>query len=586
MVYDKQLPPEDIEGRKTTLTVEQVENSTDIVIKFKPVPYVSSYGYSINGSEPVTDFIPTYQDGIFSYQISDADHDGVVVLYGNQKNTSWSPIGESTYSIVVDGVVPDAYLYARYENSVAIKINSISEIPTSYKITAKTGAEVISEQTYDQSDNNIYTIENISRDVSCTIEIAQWSFENNDYSTNTKELNIEPFENEVKLIMDETSDAFIVTVPPDLSGDVSLMKNDKILLSKPVEDEQVVFNFDELLSLESGLFYASISDGSNKYVSNYIETVIPLNFVRTVVNYKSIDLVLDLAEDVDTEQLNLAVIGAPGSTISNPTVINGETMVTISNLDSKSEYSISIRATYGESSVLTALDSFKTLSFEGFYKWKGSLLKPSDSVGVSGTNFVVYVENAPGNSSYPYYVYFSTNDDVFKDFDGEEYTATFNKSSLRIMPLVDVSAGEPHTSSSNRVYLNGISSKGENLVNQNRAYLTNSKKWNSLGMSPENWYIGEDDSNRAKDIVTTETYSYAILDNQRTDTTFYFDETRDENNNAVPYIKFKNIGYGFVNLGLYKNGEAGTEYLKFEAEKDPDAEYCWYLSFVQKGGAE
>lgn len=582
VVYDGNLPLENLEDHKTTLSVEQAENSTDIVLKFKPVPYVSSYGYSINGSEPVTDFIPTYQDGIFSYRISGADHDGVIVLYGNHQNTGWSPIGETFYSIVVDGVAPDAYLYARYENSVAIKINPISEIPTSYKITAKTGAEVISEQTYDQSDNNIYTIENISRDVSCTIEIAQWSFENNDYSTNTKELNIEPFENEVKLIMGETSDAFIVTVPPDLSGDVSLMKNDKILLSKPVVDEQAVFNYDELLSLESGLFYASISDGSSEYVSNYIETIIPLNFVRTVVNYKSIDLVLDFAEDIDTEQLNLAVIGAPGSTISDPTEMNGETMVTISNLDSNREYSISIRAMYNNESIVTPMDLFTTRSFAGkFFEWNGSLIKgPMGKDNKPDANFIIYVAESKEGSIYPYYIYFSKNDDVFSGSNFE-----YEQSNLRIMPLVDVSIGECQTSESNTVnFGSGKTEDNNDLGSQNNAYKTNSIKWNSMeDVDLIKWFVSSDDTNSSKDIVTTETTSYAsILPNfpQKTNTTFIFNETRDENNEAVPYIKFKNIGQGMVTLGLYSNKDYKTEWEKFETIADPDAEYCWYLSPV------
>lgn len=592
VVYDK-LPPESLNKDETILTVEQIPNSRNILLRFEPVPYVSSYGYSINGNSVIEDFVPDYDNGVFTFQINEPELNGVIDLYGSTKNTGWSLIGQASYNVIVDGVAPDAYVYARYENSVDVKIDPISDIPTKYKIVLKNGNNTISETEYEQEADNIYEVQNIESDMTYTLEISQWSFVNNAYSTNTKQLGVEAFENDVRLNMVKNDDSFVVSVPSQLSGTVYLMKGDTQLAEETVSDGEVVFNFNDLKSLEIGLFYAKLDN----YVSNNVEALIPLNIVKSTVNYKSVDFVIDLADDIEKEQLKLAVIGAPGSTISDPTEINGKTVITISALDSNSEYSISIRVMYNEESVLTVLDTFTTQAFDGFYEWKGYLKEPS--FGTKGddenANFRIWVEKAPENSIYPYYVFFSSNDKVFSENEELTYTEYYQKSDLRIMPLVDTLIGEPITSTSNRVdWGSGISQDGQNMIIQNKAYQTNSQKWNASSSTPVNWFINTPDANSSKDIVTTETTSKAgipglFMSDQQTNTTFSFCETRDEEYKAVPYIKFKNIGApgSLVGLGLYTNNDE-NECEKFNAEKDSDPQYCWYLSLVDlsEGGAK
>ena len=582
VVYDN-LPPESLNKDETILTVEQIPNSRNILLRFEPVPYVSSYGYSINGNSVIEDFVPDYDNGMFTFQINEPELNGVIDLYGSTKNTGWSIIGQASYNIIVDGVAPDAYVYARYENSVDIKIDPISDIPTKYKIVLKNGNNTISETEYEQEADNIYEVQNIESDMTYTLEISQWSFANNAYSTNTKQLGVEAFENDVRLNMVKNDESFVVSVPSELSGTVHLMKGDSQLAEETVSDGEVVFNFSDLKSLESGLFYAKL----NNYVSNNVEAIIPLNIVKTTVNYKSVDFVIDLADDIEKEQLKLAVIGAPGSTISDPTEINGETMITISELDSKSEYSISIRATYNdEYSILTNLDSFETKNFGGMYfKWNGLLKAPSLAPALGGSssiesNFIIYVEKAPENSIYPYYVYLSKNDDFF----GMGNSA-YEKSDLRIMPLVDVSVGEPSVTSVNTVDKDGYTLEGEHLELQNKAYTANSKKWNALAGLPmadiTYWYIEDSDTDQRKDVVTTITQSYAKIlnDEQEVETTFSFNEIRDASYNAIPYVKFRNYGATAANFGLFSNGNPDNTPEKF-GDSDTQPSFCWYLTPV------
>ena len=577
VVYDK-LPPESLNKDETILTVEQIPNSRNILLRFEPVPYVSSYGYSINGNSVIEDFVPDYDNGVFTFQINEPELNGVIDLYGSTKNTGWSLIGQASYNVIVDGVAPDAYVYARYENSVDVKIDPISDIPTKYKIVLKNGNNTISETEYEQEADNIYEVQNIESDMTYTLEISQWSFVNNAYSTNTKQLGVEAFENDVRLNMVKNDDSFVVSVPSELSGTVHLMKGDSQLAEETVSDGEVVFNFSDLKSLESGLFYAKL----NNYVSNNVEAIIPLNIVKTTVNYKSVD---DLADDIEKEQLKLAVIGAPGSTISDPTEINGETMITISELDSKSEYSISIRATYNdEYSILTNLDSFETKNFGGMYfKWNGLLKAPSLAPALGGSssiesNFIIYVEKAPENSIYPYYVYLSKNDDFF----GMGNSA-YEKSDLRIMPLVDVSVGEPSVTSVNTVDKDGYTLEGEHLELQNKAYTANSKKWNTsnIPIDPSGWNIGRYSIDG--DQITVITNSTTPLGSVVTNTVFEFCES----DLGKPYVSFYNAAPtapGLVQMFIAKRGT--TEFPIFE-EQPSDLSTFW-LGLVEdtEGDAE
>lgn len=85
-----------------------------------------------------------------------------------------------------------------------------------------------------------------------------------------------------------------------------------------------------------------------------------------------------------------------------------------------------------------------------------------------------------------------------------------------------------------------------------------------------------------KDIVVTQTESYvSIVGWVGTETTFEFDERILKNGNefyAEPYVKFKNIGDSFVDMGLYQN--ASPQYSEFDNDS-VKASYCWYLTPVE-----
>ena len=84
VVYDN-LPPEDIEGRKTTLTVEQVGDTRNLLLKFNPVPYVDEYAYSVNGETEKVFEADDVEGGMLTYRIPDSDipvNKGSVSLFG------------------------------------------------------------------------------------------------------------------------------------------------------------------------------------------------------------------------------------------------------------------------------------------------------------------------------------------------------------------------------------------------------------------------------------------------------------------------------------------------------------------------
>ena len=129
VVYDN-LPPADIGGASTTIdATQQDETSKNLVLKFKPVPYVSSYAYSFSGnSEKIPFEADEFKDGVLTYIIYATkvpSNNGTVEIFGRSSNSDeWISLGAADYTIKVEGESPDAYVYARNRDNVVIKIDS------------------------------------------------------------------------------------------------------------------------------------------------------------------------------------------------------------------------------------------------------------------------------------------------------------------------------------------------------------------------------------------------------------------------------------------------------------------------------
>ena len=87
-------------------------------------------------------------------------------------------------------------------------------------------------------------------------------------------------------------------------------------------------------------------------------------------------------------------------------------------------------------------------------------------------------------------------------------------------------------------------------------------------------------------MVTTVTISDVLIGEQETYTSFVFGEIRNENNEAVPYLKFRNYGEA-AEMGLFLNANPNNTPEAF-GDTDTQPKYCWYLTLVNlpEGGVE
>lgn len=141
------------------------------------------------------------------------------------------------------------------------------------------------------------------------------------------------------------------------------------------------------------------------------------------------------------------------------------------------------------------------------------------------------------------------------------------------MPLLDEAAGDPSPSTNVNV---GNPQSGYEQANN--AYLTNSKKWNTTSMTPSSWRISSTPGEKEGiiDHVLTETTSKALFINATTWTRFSFKEADINNDGQVePFVKFKNTGDKFAQMGLTTN--PSPQNVKFGDLSETEPEYCWYL---------
>ena len=583
VVYDN-LPPEDIEGRKTTLTVEQVGDTRNLLLKFNPVPYVDEYAYSVNGETEKIFEDDGVEGGMLTYHIPDSDipvNKGSVSLFGRASESgSWSNLSTADYEIILDGIAPDVYLYARYSDKVEIKTESLDP-DISYMVVIRNEDNPDDEKTdWLKAENGIITIDNLIPENKYSFNVYQMG----DSSTEVPEaytiVNADVFGPEVKMKLSKTEKGFEVTSIPSSVSLIKLVKdNSSISVSQIVNGDTAVISFEEFPSLEYGIFYVIADDET--CVSNNLRTATPLTPIENgrIVNYKSVDYTVRLSSEVKLEDVVLTLPSTMGLQISKKTEADNTAVITISNLDSNTEYNdLAIRAAVGEDfAVTTQLNSFKTQSFAGkFFEWRGTFGSDSEK-----QNFIVYVDDAPEGSDYPYYVYFSKNDKTINQ------SQNYEKSDYRLMPLIDNSddlgdKADPKITGSINWDTN-LDSAGVAFDSQNLAYKTNSEKWNTapFSINPSEWNFNRPTIDGDK--ITVITNSTTPLGSVVTNTVFEFCES----DSGKPYVSFYNAAPTAPSLVQRFIAQRGTtEFPIFE--EDPSDLSTFWLGLVEdtKGDAE
>lgn len=610
VVYDNLLP-EDISADNVSFLVERVRAGNDdtLKLKFTPVAYVSTYGYQVDNNSVVdiNQEYMGYEDGYITYQLPTSNYlDTGLIKLLSRADSGDAVIATAEYSfLTTSDVAPNVIVSSRYENYVELYVSANDpEIEYQVTVTDKTDSEIESIVLSSlKARNGIITVHGLSPDHEYTLTVAHKGAGDENYGSNTTALDVDKYEYSVVISLEVTDTAFTASEIPEGINSVSLRKisdNEEkyidVINTNDVNNGTAVFNFSDMKSLESGIFYVYAEDTSGKYISNTVSTTTPIIVKGRTENYRSVDLYIDFADDVkEDESVTFSVIGLNGVTasIQDFKSNDGHDVLTISGIDSNTPYdTITFTANKaGAFAVSSAVENVTTKSFAGkYFKWEGDLKKYIMGNDKANTNFIIYVDNPKEESIYPYYVYFSQNDD---SIEGEK--KGYEASSYRLMPIIDTSIGEPITSEINKVISKtSMTENNENVMAQNYTYNINSSKWNSIAGSSmaeiKNWYVIENGENNIKNIkndaVITNTMSNAAIQAEMT-TSFYFDEVRNDDGSVSPFVKFYNYGEAAM-LGLYLNGNASTEWQQFESVKPEKPEYTYYLSLVDfsEGDAE
>ena len=570
------LPYEDVRTDGETMDVLPV-SGTSFSISFKPVPYATGYEYSLNGgaSVPLTNI--TY-DGSSYYAVIDVEESGFVTgtidLFACTSDGSVRSISSTEYVLSLSNVAPDAYLASRNEKSAEIRVNtSLPSGMVMYKVELK-ATDGSSTQTLNFFSNT-FEVSGLSSG-SYTAEISH-ALVGQEFGAKITKVEIASYSvGDISTIsLDLNENGFIASDIPDGVSAVRLIKyanasaeGTAVLESIPVEGSFAEVPFTKLKSLETGYFRIESSDGTVK--SDVLKCTVPVVNAEVTVNYKSVFVDLDFADDFASIDYGIYVTGASGAQVE--VVLGQNDRVTISNLDSNYDYgTLVLNFRDGNSNVTSCpIENVFTKSFVGTYYWYRT-------AGSGPENFIIDVEDKVDGSAYPYYVYFNKADQAVSGIAGYGEN---DDSRLRIMPLVDIAAGDPDPSG---VIVN-VNAPPAGFSSANSAYSTNGGKWNKLKdtMSPVSWMIDTNVSNSSGDVVFTSTLSAVSSGTSpsfNTETTFSFMEVTIDGN-VIPVVKFKNIGGGglmgmLVNSGLYKNEAPQSDLFGDSGEKDK--KNCWYL---------
>lgn len=572
----KDLPSEEIKPNSRSINIE-VLSGNSFSISFTPVPYSSGYKYSLNGGEVSSFSTDSYHNGIITAVVSDVtEKSGTVELYAvSNSNDSAVSIASAPYALTISSIKPDAYLSSRNKTSAEIRVyTSLVEGSVVYlaEVHAEDGTIL---PVY--SESPVINVEGLEPGKAYTAEIYH-ALKNGEElkgeGSGSTTVKIPAYSQDSSAVMtldvNEESNFVVSDIPAGVSV-VSVMKSSDISLTDAVklkdydvDGSEVVINISilNLKCLESGYFYIQAGD----YRSNIVKYTRPLEENKFTVNYQSFEVAFSFAEDFNSADYDIYVDG-----ISNEITSEEGGVVTVSNLASNTDYgTVTLCFRNKETQEVFECElEVKTNSFIGTYYWY-------NPVEERPSNFIIDVTEAELGSAYPYYVYFNIADQSVSGI------SDYENNKLRIMPLLDEAAGDPSPSTNVNV---GNPQSGYEQANN--AYLTNSKKWNTTSMTPSSWRIsstpGENEG--IIDHVLTETTSKALFINTTTWTRFSFKEADINNDGQVePFVKFKNTGDKFAQMGLTTN--PSPQSTKFNDLSETEPEFCWYLVKAEDPEAE
>ena len=556
------LPARDVEKASEVASVSAGDNS--LTVSFSPVAYAKGYGYKLSGGSYTPISNPNFVDGKVVFTVSEVqDNIGDIYIYAESASDIPVEIAHSSYALSLDGVAPDVYISERGSDFVVLRTSHEDVTNIIYNVD-------IDDDSYIFPYVGVMKIDGLDPNQTYTATVSH-SLDGESWSSMTTKVSIPTYDSTATVKIDFHIVDDVLTASGITGDSVELYKKTEYtqegegtLLTPvpvPVTDGSASIAASELNSLESGYFYFKTGD----VYSNVIKYTTPATVKSVTPNWRSAELEIDFADDFTAGDYTITVSGAGRNSAANVT----EKGLKIDGLDSNTSYddvTISFRKSdsLGSTSSSTAI---KTQSFAGTYQWEG-MFAGSNQL----SNFKIVVKDAPEDSEMPYYVYFDTTAETG---DLDIISANNGGKELRIMPLVDYSAGESGATSSNPVT---IRSPGE-LAKQNTAYLANSNKWNTSGMTPITWYIEPDQDDDAKDVVRTVTTSTAMLGIQvKTTTIFSFMEAKIDGV-IVPVVKFKNTANKFQNF-IKSNSE--DQRAQYGDLTESEWRYCWYLQKVEE----
>lgn len=567
------LPKQEVSvpSSSASLMKIEVQGGDSLELVFKPVAYAKRYAYRLDGSDIIEGNV-TYRNGYCRIKISGAQPSGTVELFAIDSSGAHVSIASSAYALSLDDVTPDAYLSSRDKTSAQIRV--FTNIPEGsiyfYVEVMDSSGNEITTQIYETS---VIEITGLEGNQGYSVKVYH-ALTGQSIGTKSADVTIPIYDSKTASTMelDVTDKGFVVSGIPEGVSSVTLHKSsaidDKVgtdLKSASVRNGQAEIPFTSLNSLEAGYFHV---EAGSSYRSNIVKYTTPLVNPEVTMNYKSVFVDFSFSMDFDASHYDIYVIGVSSAKVD----VTGN-RVTISNLKSSYDFgNVLLCFRYnkvegteaGSSYVISCPVELKTKSFVGTYAWTN----PKGSTPVA--NFIIDVTNSAADSEYPYYVYFNKKDSVF---DSAEYKDVDSR--IRVMPLLDVAAGDPE-GIGKTVDVNNPPSGFESA---NIAYQINGYKWNSMRTSPiakpQSWVVVsrtiDDDS------VTTNTQSKAFL-TADVDTTFLFMEVEIDGV-VTPVVKFRNYG-AVASMGLVKNPNGKSDIQKYKDTSETQPDYCWYLEKI------
>ena len=581
------LPPVDSSARTET-EVRQLSNPRNLRISFGYVENATEYQVSAKEARnedgeilglqeimPVTVSSADYYNEKFRTTLSGFVPGGsydITVKAKNNANSDWITVSMEKY--VVANAAPSASEAPSYriepsssKTSLTVSVNttvgykylvSLNDVKTrdlqTSSIISGTGDEI--DFSFPTAADSSYSL-NVSY---AYITVSDDSLLNDvvgESATVENLVDLKLFDEKITIEYDE--DKFKVSGLPQETVSFFISDYDNTIRSRSYnvnssENEYSVPSSDFIKGLEHGYFYVyAINDKAETITSIdsawcFREPIYNTEDVSKGTKWQTFTLDWDVSPSIGaTYSMNVKksaddVSDIPEDPSRNKTYTINNDGISISGLSSKTKYEAEITIITSDNESCTFKIPFETDSFAGKYRWTN----PSSSSS-GPADFIIDVQDAPGNSSYQYYVFIDPDDSDNKDKKANTY---------RVLPLID--SKETVTDRIN------FKSTGE-YADENTSYEWNYKKWATMSASINYWYPCAMKKANGSYIVNSDmpnlNYRDYVLTNVTTNATAVFVSTDAttktswtfRENNGQPEVIFRNEGEGLAALGMFKN---------------------------------